>query len=100
MTQSKCKEYVFKLTPWLFDCPSQILRNSVVNWYQTYGQFMRGECGKPKKKPFKDGSGSIHLTRELFSFETCEDGNTRLFIGSKRNNIGYLFHMAQRMSHG
>ena len=71
-------------------CPSQILRNSAVNWYKTYGKFMRGECGKPKRKPFKDGSGSIHLTRELFSFETCADGNVRLFIGSKRNNIGYL----------
>ena len=51
---------------------------------------MRGECGKPNRKPFKDGSGSIHLTRELFCFETCEDGNVRLWIGSKRNNIGYL----------
>ena len=78
------------LTPWLFDCPSQILRNSAVNWYQTYCKFIRGECGKPKRKPFKDGSGSIHLTRELFSFETCADGNVRLFIGSKRNHIGYL----------
>ena len=78
------------LTPWLFDCPSQILRNSAVNWYQTYCKFMRGECGKPNRKPFKDGTGSIPLTRELFSFETCEDGNVRLWIGSKRNNIGYL----------
>jgi len=85
-SQYKSKE----LTPWLSDCPSQILRNSAVNWYKTYGKFMRGECGKPKRKPFKDGSGSIHLTRELFSFETCADGNVRLFIGSKRNNIGYL----------
>ena len=83
-SQYKSKE----LTPWLFDCPSQILRNSAVNWYKTYGNFMRGECGKPRRKPFKDGTGSIHLTRELFSFETCDDGNVRLFIGSKRNNIG------------
>jgi putative transposase len=85
-SQYKSKE----LTPWLSDCPSQILRNSAVNWYKTYGNFIRGECGKPKRKPFKDGTGSIHLTRELFSFETCDDGNVRLFIGSKRNNIGYL----------
>jgi putative transposase len=79
-----------ELTPWLSDCPSQILRNSSVNWYQTYWKFIKGECGKPKRKRFKDGEGSIHLTRELFSFETCDDGNIRLFIGSKRNNIGYL----------
>jgi len=31
-----------------------------------------------------------HLTREVFSFERCEDGNLRLFIGTKTNNIGYL----------
>lgn len=85
-SQYKSKE----LTPWLSDCPSQILRNSAVNWYQTYWNFIKGEGGKPKRKKFKDGTGSIHLTRELFSFEKCDDGNIRLFIGSKRNNIGYL----------
>ena len=26
----------------LSDCPSQILRNSAVNWYKTYGRFMQG----------------------------------------------------------
>lgn len=84
------------LTPWLFDCPSQILRNSAVNWYQTYWKFIKGECGKPKRKRFKDGTGSIHITKELFRFEHCEDGNIRLLIGSKRNNIGYLVFKKHR----
>ena len=45
--QFKSKE----LTPWLSKCPSQIIRNSAVNWYQTYQKFMKGLCGKPKHKP-------------------------------------------------
>ena len=78
-----------ELTPWLSDYPSQILRNSAVNWYKTYRKFIKGECGKPKRKRFDD-RGSIHLTRELFQFVTGKDGVERLFIGSKTNNIGFL----------
>jgi len=77
------------LSPWLRECPSQILRNSAVNWFQTYQKFLKGECGNPKRKRSSDG-GSIHLTKEVFKFESCEDGVTRLFIGTKTNNIGYL----------
>src|SRR3990167_3859247 len=77
------------LTPWLSECPSQILRNSAVNWYQTFQKFMKGRCGKPKRKP-KSAGGSIHLTRELFQFLKGTDGVTRLFIGSKRNHMGHL----------
>ena len=83
--QFKSKE----LTPWLSQCPSQILRNSAVNWYKTYQKFMKGVCGRPKRKP-KTDRGSIYLTREVFRFDRCEDGNLRLFIGTKTNNIGYL----------
>lgn len=46
-------------------------------------------CGRPKRKP-KTDRGSIYLTREVFRFDRCEDGNLRLFIGTKTNNIGYL----------
>ncbi|MGI2173270.1 RNA-guided endonuclease InsQ/TnpB family protein [Shewanella ulleungensis] len=84
-SQFKSKE----LTPWLSACPSQIIRNSAVNWYQTYQKFMKGACGRPKRKP-KTDRGGIYLTREVFRFDCCEDGNLRLFIGTKTNNIGYL----------
>ena len=84
-SQFKSKE----LTPWLSQCPSQIIRNTAVNWYQTYQKFMKGQCGRPKRKP-KTDRGSIYLTREVFRFDRCEDGNLRLFIGTKTNNIGYL----------
>lgn len=89
--QFKSKE----LTPWLSDCPSQILRNSAVNWYQTYQKFMKGLCGRPRRKA-KTDKGSVYLTRELFNFEHCHDGNIRLFIGTKTNNIGYLSFKAHR----
>lgn len=84
-SQFKSKE----LTPWLYNCPSQILRNSATNWYNTYQKFMKGKCGRPKRKSKMD-RGSLHLTKELFHFDICSDGNIRLFIGSKTNNIGYL----------
>lgn len=90
-SQFKDKE----LTPWLSECPSQILRNAAVNWYQTYQRFFKKLCGRPKRKK-KSDRGSIHLTRELFRFERCADGVTRLFIGTKTNNIGYLKFKAHR----
>lgn len=90
-SQFKDKE----LTPWLAQCPSQILRNSAVNWYQTYQKFFKKLCRRPRHKK-KTDRGSIHLTRELFRFESCEDGVVRLFIGSKTNNIGYLEFNAHR----
>ncbi|MCR9641636.1 transposase [Vibrio alginolyticus] len=90
-SQFKSKE----LSPWLYQCPSQILRNSAVNWYQTYQKFMKGACERPKRKP-KTDKGSIYLTREVFHFDRCEDGNLRLFIGTKTNNIGYLSFKAHR----
>jgi putative transposase len=85
-----------ELTPWLSDCPSQIIRNSASNWYRTFKKFIKGLCGKPKRKP-KTDKGSIHLTRELFKFERGDDGVTRLFIGSKTNNIGHLSFKAHRL---
>ena len=66
-SQFKSKE----LSPWLSECPSQILRNSAVNWYQTYQKFMSGKCGRPKRKP-KTDKGSIYLTREVFRFDHCD----------------------------
>ena len=82
-------QYKTELSSWLSEAPSQILRNSAANWYQTYKMFIKGICGKPHRKKKSDG-GSVLLTRELFSFEKCADGVVRLFIGTKKNNIGYL----------
>jgi len=45
-------------TPWLFDVPSVILRNSIANWHKTYQNFFKKLCGRPQYKK-KDGRGSI-----------------------------------------
>ena len=82
------------LTPFLYDCPSQIIRNAAVHWYQTYQHFMKGLCGKPRRKP-KTDKGSIRLTRELFHF----DAEGRLFIGTKTKTIGCLSFKKHR-KHG
>lgn len=84
-SQYKDKE----LSPWLFKCPSQILRNSVVNWFKTYQNFLKGLCNKPKRKK-KSNKSSIHLTNELFDFERVSKKGFRLHIGTKKNSIGYV----------
>ena len=78
-----------ELSPWLYKVPSQVLRNSASNWYTTYRNFIKGECGKPRRKK-KTECGSVHLTRELFRFEKGPDGVTRLLIGTKKFNLGPL----------
>lgn len=87
-------QYKTELTPWLNDCPSQILRNSAVNWFQAYQRYFAGLGGRPKRKK-KGNYASMYLTNELFSFEDYLDPETgeitrSLFIGIKTNNIGYL----------
>ena len=37
-------------TPWLYDCPSVILRNSISNWRATYQDFFKKRCGPPQHK--------------------------------------------------
>jgi putative transposase len=76
------------LTPWLYDCPSQILRNGTVNWYNTYRHFMKEICGRPKHKR-KSHQGSVHLTRELFKFYQ-EGDKWVLEIGTKTKRLGRL----------
>jgi putative transposase len=83
-----------ELSPWLSECPSQILRNTMCTWRETMSDFLNSQCGRPKKKKKSDG-GSIWLTSELFRFEPC-GAKKRLFIGSKTNNIGYLDFVSHR----
>ena len=84
-SQYKDKE----LSPWLFKCPSQILRNSATNWFKTYQNFLKGLCNKPKRKK-KSNKASIHLTKELFYFKKISNKIFHLHIGTKKNPIGYV----------
>jgi putative transposase len=61
-SQLKSKE----LSPWLYGCSSQIIKNGTANWYQTYQHFMKDESGKPQFKPKSDHS-FVYLTKEVLS---------------------------------
>lgn len=78
-----------ELTPWLSNCPSTILKNATVNWFNTLNKSIKGGCGRPKRKA-KTDKGSIYLTRGLFCFEKDQFGKLRLQIGGKKFNIGHL----------
>lgn len=87
-------QFKTELTSWLKDCPSQILRNSAVRWYEAYKRYFKGLSGRPRKKK-KGQRDSIWLTNEVFKLESFTDNKTgqtkyRLFVGTQRNNIGYL----------
>jgi len=91
-----------ELSPFLKDIPSQILRNSSSNWYASYQQFFKQkDRGRPRVK--KCGRGmTILLTRELFEFKNTA-GGLKLFIGTKKNNIGLLdinWHDKKWLSYG
>ena len=45
-----------ELTPWLSDCPSQILRNAATIWANTYGRFFKGLGGRPQRKKKAKGA--------------------------------------------
>jgi putative transposase len=78
------------LSPWLADCPSQILRNAATLWYDTQWKFMRGECGPPKRKHRGNG-GSVWLTNELFRFgRDPATGALVIEIGTEKNPIGVI----------
>lgn len=87
-------QFKSELTPWLSDCPSQILRSSAFHWYEAYQRYFKGLSGRPRKKK-KGQRESIWLTNEVFTLKSFTDDKTgetkyKLFVGTQRNNIGYL----------
>lgn len=81
-------QYKTELTPWLKDCPSQILRNSATIWANTYQNFFKKRCGRPVRKNRQKGN-YIWLTRELFDLKKV-NGKWILNIGTKTKNLGTL----------
>lgn len=74
------------LTPWLKDCPSQILRNSAAIWYHTYQRFFKGLGGRPKRKTRVTGN-YIWLTQELFRIR-WEGRMAFVELGTVKNPVG------------
>ena len=75
-----------ELTPWLSDCPSQILRNSATIWANTSGRFFKGLGGRPQRKTKAKGN-YIWLTKELFRIR-WENSMCMLTLGTMANPIG------------
>lgn len=85
--------------PWLKDCPSQVLRNSAVNWFVSKQRFFKKLSANPVKKR-KGEKDTVLLTNELFSFQKTNKPNEapsyNLFIGTKTNQVGILKFVAHR----
>lgn len=75
-----------ELTPWLSECPSQILRNSATIWHRTYQRFFKGLGGRPKRKTKAKGN-YIWLTQELFRIRKAP-GAWVVELGTKARPIG------------
>jgi putative transposase len=87
-----------ELTPYLYDVPSQILRNGATRFKQAYSRFFMGLANRPAFKK-KHGKKSVWITGDLFKFKA--DGKLRkkknktiydhrLFIGTGKYALGEL----------
>jgi putative transposase len=89
-------QFKTEASSFLSECPSEILRNSSVIWYQAMQRFFKGLAGKPVRKR-KSGRGSIWLTKEIFELKQDQvSGKWHLFLGKKKNNLGFLSFEAHR----
>ena len=77
------------LTPWLYDVPSEILRNGAVRYQQAYSRFQQGLAGRPRPKK-KSNRQSVWLTSELFRFEPLPAGGYKIILGCRKTVWGEL----------
>lgn len=86
------------LTPFLFDVPSQILRNGATRFMGAYQRFRAGLALRPAFKK-SCGRQSVWITGELFRFMPTGKAGRRghktiyghaLFIGTKKHGLGAL----------
>ena len=89
------------LTPWLFEVPSQILRNGAVLWKQAYSRYFQKLGGRPIIHK-KHGKQAVWLTSELFEFRPVVDKTTgeitghQLCIGTRKHPLGVLAFKAHK----
>ena len=86
------------LTPFLFDVPSQILRNGATRFMGSYKRYLTGLAGRPAYKK-KAGRQSVWITSELFRFVPTGGSKQRqdktiyehrLMLGTKSVDLGEL----------
>jgi putative transposase len=92
------------LTPFLYDVPSQVLRNGAYRYIQGYSRFRQGLSDRPTRRK-KHGRQTVMITRELFRFvptgkiTKSKDGDIiehKLIIGTEKSPVGELKFKAHR----
>jgi putative transposase len=83
-----------ELTPWLYEVPSQILRNGAVRWMSARQRQLK-RLGKAPRRRTRRDFNSVHVTAELFRFVQGEAGPV-IDLGTKADPIGRLPFRAHR----
>ena len=92
------------LTPFLYEVPSQILRNGAYRYMVACTRFRRGLAGRPTRRK-KFGRQTVMITSELFEFvptgrtTKTKDGDVvehKLLIGTPKFPVGQLRFKAHR----
>jgi putative transposase len=97
--QQYCQFKDKELTPFLYEVPSQILRNGTYWFMQANSRFRQGLAERPARRK-KHGRQTVMITNELFQFvptgkviETKKDGTIqehKLIIGTAKFPVGEL----------
>ena len=83
-----------ELTPWLYDVPSQILRNGAVRWMNATQRQLK-KLGKAPRRRTRRDFNSVHVTAELFRLVQTAAGPA-IELGTKADPIGRLAFKAHR----
>jgi putative transposase len=90
-SQFKDKE----LSPWLYDVPSQLLRNGAVRWMAAKQRQLKGLSKAPRRRNRRNFN-SVLITSELFRFLPDAQGELHLELGTDKAPIGVLPFKAHR----
>ncbi len=83
-----------ELTPWLYEVPSQILRNGAVRWMNAKQRQLKKLANAPRRRTRRDFN-SVHVTAELFRLVQTAAGPA-IQLGTKADPIGRLPFKAHR----
>ncbi|AXE99382.1 transposase [Paraburkholderia hospita] len=77
-----------ELSPWLYDVPSQVLRNGAYRWMCAKTRQLKGLAKAPTRRT-RENFNTVMLTSELFRF-VRSNGEEVLEIGTEKNPVGLL----------
>jgi putative transposase len=83
-----------ELAPWLYEVPSQILRNGAVRWMTARQRQLKGLGRSPRRRNRRDFN-TVVITQELFRFIQTGHGVV-IELGTKASPVGQLSFKAHR----